>query len=253
MNTRPSHRIGCPALAAAILLSGGCAATLKQRATTLWDARVQADCATVQQFEDPGSPGAMKPEEFIEWCQSKEPFLYKTYTLKGVEAEGDVGWANVSYTCAVRGFEDRDERTVETAQKWHRYEGEWYPAPKERADEIPEPPSRRDAAAEKDLHRRVEAASAARLAGDWAKVYEQIDPRDRANVSLETYTSSEGLAEWLKADIRWCEAIGDRGRVFMIYEVKLKEARNMPGREIRKVEDWVKVDGQWYRDVKREM
>lgn len=253
MNTRLLHRIGCPALAAAVWLTSGCAVSLKQRATTLWDARVKADCDIVQQFEYPESPGAQKPEEYIEWCKSQEPFLYKSYTLKGVESAGDFGWATVAYTCSIRGFEDRGERTVETAQKWRRQKGTWYPAPKNFAEEMPDPPSRRDTTAETTLRTRVEASAAARIAGDWATVYEFIDPRDRVDVPLETYESSEGLAEWLKADIQWCEAIGDRARVFVVYQVKLKESRNMPGREIRKIEDWVKIDGQWYRDVKREI
>lgn len=244
-------RYGLPCLL--LVLSGmGCAPSLKQRAEGLWKARIATDCPTIQRYHDPRTPEGQKRDEYIEYCANREPFIYKTYEIGDIQTERDWGWVDVKYSAAIRGHENVTPPVVTMNERWQRYKNNWYLTPKDQLDRMPITPSKRDKKEEARLKARFLRSWEARQSEDWSALYELVDPRDRETIPLKEYSEAEQLAMFLGADCQWVEVVGDRGRVFVEYNIKLRDIVHLPPKVVPKYEDWIKVDGEWYRDIKRE-
>ena len=137
-------------------------------------------------------------------------------------------------------------------QKWAAHRGDWFPVPPQQTDSYPAPPAIRDKAAEAKLKSRFSQTWPLRKAGDWSGLYDFADPRDRDAVPLTEFADSEGLFAYRSQDLKWVEVIGDKGKVRVVYvhTVTDPSLTKLPPREAEITENWIKVNNEWYRDLK---
>ncbi len=226
-------------------------ATLLHRAETLWRAKSHGDCKTAYQFADP----AYRNDEaaYIEWCKNEDPFRILEYKLHGAQAEGDLGWVRVvSKTQFVR-IPGTPVQEVDTWDKWRRIGGEWLPVNKRELAAYPEAPAVRDHAAEQRVRARLDEVWQSRLARDWHRLYELIDPLDRSVISEDQLIQSEDMLVQAACKVCWVEVTGDRGRTRATYSNRLNDPSlsKMPLKDTDVTEYWVLRDGAWYLDLKR--
>lgn len=213
---------------------------------------MREDWATVFGFLDPSKARRMVRAEFVRWSAREEPFQIISFHIGTVEADGDVGWTEVHYRTLLRRFPDIAARDATQWQKWRVVQGQWYPVPQRELEAYPAPPAKRDADEETRLRTRFEESWDARRRRDWRRLYELCDPRDRSAVSRESFAESESLFEYRSHRVDWVEVISGRGRVRVLYDHKIMDASltKLPARSMYVVERWVKVDNEWYRDLK---
>ncbi|QOJ14478.1 MAG: hypothetical protein HRU75_07415 [Planctomycetia bacterium] len=228
-------------------------AELEARARTLWEARVRKDWKTAWDFVQPRVAAASSPEQFIEWCEKSEPFIYESYALHGVDTDGEYGWAHLTYSTRIRQFPTHPAREADHWQKWYAIEGRWYPVvePRER-DACPEPPALRNLAAEPRLRERFAQASRLRAAKDWSALLKMVDPGDLEGVDESTFIREQEKLTITSERVVWVQAIGERGTVFVVYTAKLNDPsmQNLPESQTPLLERWIHRDGEWYRDLR---
>jgi len=229
-------------------------AELRSRVEAYWAAKQKEDWDALFEFQEPQIRRETKQDRFVAWSESEAPMRVHSFEVSQVQAEGEFGWAYVPYRASVRRFKDIPPRDVYTWQKWRLVDGEWYPV--EREDllpTIPEAPATRDAGEEKRLRERYEQTWQARVRRDWERVYQFSDPRDHGIVDLDDFAESEALFEYIRHDVYWVQVIGDNGKIRVNYHHKVTDPSltNLPSQDLVVVENWIKVDGEWYRDLKR--
>ncbi len=239
-------------LAVLLIFLPACTSTLRDRVDGLWKARVSGDCPTVQKFEDPRTPGGMHRDEYIKFCQEREPFLYKSYNVVDIQSDRDWGWVDVKYSSVIRGHENIPARESTLNERWQRYNKQWFLVPKDKQDRMPSTPKVRNMKEEPKLQARFMQTWEARKANDWKKLYELLDPKDRETIPLKEYSEGEAKFDILKADLQWVEVIGEKGRVLVDYLAKPSDIKLIDPINVPKFEDWILVNGEWYRDIKRD-
>ncbi|MBK8914884.1 MAG: hypothetical protein IPM64_09860 [Phycisphaerales bacterium] len=228
-------------------------ADLELRARALWDARTRKDWKAAWDFVQPRVAAQSTVEQYIEWCEKSEPFIYESYALHGVDVDGDYGWANLTYSTRIRQFPTHPVREAEQWQKWYAIDGRWYPVvePRER-DACPEPPALRNLAAEPRLRERFAQASKLRAAKDWSALLKMVDPGDLDGVDEATFVREQEKLTITSERVVWVQAIRDRGTVFVVYTAKLNDPsmQNLPETQQPMLERWILRDGEWFRDLR---
>lgn len=261
------NRIETPAIIL-ILLIAGCTANsakvgmsaedhrarsagLRERVEKLWSARQAEDWRTVFTFEDPELQAASTPEEFESWSSENEPFKVVSFSVLGVEQQGDLGWAELDTKMGVRRFPTAPIRDIQRWETWHRLDGTWYPIPRGADDQYPVAPSRRDADAEAALRARFAEAWKARKSADWKALFQMIEPQDRAQTDETSFALVQNKIKFLDADVEWVQVVGSAGVVRVDYKHRFNDPSltKMTPRNLVVNEDWVLIDGTWYLDV----
>jgi len=224
---------------------------LKGRAEQLWTARRAEDWNTVFRFEDPQRRQEMVQAEFVTWCQENEPFRVHAFEVKRVQTDGPLGWVELDCRTSVRQFPKMPPRDLVRWEKWRIVDGQWYPVPRRGLKNYPDAPARRDAAAEARLSKRFEQSCQARCAGDWERVYEMTDPRDREHVTREQFVEKESIFQHVACDVQWVEVVGNRGRVRVLYKAKLNDPSmtKLPPQATYATERWIEYEDNWYLDL----
>jgi hypothetical protein len=226
---------------------------LRERAERLWTAKAEEDWATVFTFGPPGEYATREQAEFVAWSREKEPFRVQSYQIGRVLTDGkELGWVELDYSAAVRKYPDLPPRDAHRWQKWFFVTGEWYPIPLRELSLYPESPVLRNAVEEARLLERFKEAWTAKHDGNWHQLYELTDPRDREDVSEDQFAEVEGAFEYLSYDLHWVQVISDRGNVRVSYRHDIADPSlaKLPPRTLSIAEDWVKYEGEWYRDLK---
>lgn len=226
---------------------------LRQRAERLWAARRNLDCPTIFLFESPDRKDPMSEAEFVAWCLNEDPLRIVDYELRSAEVDGELGWVRAVYRVHFQKAPDAPVEAADAWEKWCKIKGEWFPVAKSEVAYYPDPPSLRDAAGEAGLRSRFLLSWEARRSGDWHRLYELSDPRDHDAVSEAMFVESESMFHYLGLTLVWVEAIGEKGRVRVVYEHKVADPSltKLSPRSMTITERWVSRDGTWYRDLKR--
>lgn len=234
--------------------SGRGGAGLRNRAEELWTAKVKEDWSTVFRFNEPAKRKDMVEADFISWSHEQEPLVIRSYQLQEVLAEAPFGWVKVEYLAGVRRFPGAPAQQSLRWEKWQLFDGDWYPVAADKSASLPEPPTLRNRAEEDALRRRFAESWEARRSRDWHRLYELIDPRDKPKVSEGEFTEVEALFQNLSHEVHWVEVIGERGRVSVSYENKITDPSltKLKAGILPIMENWVKVDGQWYLDLQQQ-
>jgi hypothetical protein len=228
-------------------------AALQTRAEQYWQARTDKDWKELYAFLEPWQKSSGTPTDYEAWAKENEPFNVLSFRIVKADQEGPYGWVRVNYESTLRIYPDAPPRQTEVDQKWQAETGEWFPVPAQNADGYPLPPALRDHAAEARLRQRFDESWKARRAKDWSGLYALVDPEDHEAVSPAEYAESEGLFDYISCDVKWVEAVADHGKVRVAYHHKVTDPNltKLPAREAELTEFWVKVNNEWYRDLKR--
>ncbi|MGD2109600.1 MAG: hypothetical protein PVI86_09430 [Phycisphaerae bacterium] len=229
-------------------------ATLRARAQTLWEARVNEDWETAFLFEDPRMREGVEPAEFVEWAKNNEPFIIHAFELGDDITDGDFGWVEVDCRTSIRRFPGAQHRDVHRWEKWRRVDGAWYPVPRGLLDNYPLSPAVRDAAQEARLHARFQEAWSAREQEDWAKLYALTDPEDRREVPEDGFAETHSLVEFLSSEVLWVQAVGGEGTLRVGYRYRTTDPNlsKLPPQLKYLNEKWIKRHGEWYLDISSE-
>jgi hypothetical protein len=224
---------------------------LRQRAERLWQARQDRDWAAIFLFQDPQAVEGVTEEEYITWAEENEPFLIEDSRLGDVITEEEMGWVEVFARTSMRRFPAVPPRDVHRWEKWRVLEDGWFPVPPRELEHYPAAPAERDAAEEQRLLARFEASWEARRQGDWDRLFELSDPTIRDDIPREEYAQAQQMIEYLSCNVRWVEARGEHGsvRVEILHKLNDPSMTKLPPRTIAVTERWLKVDGEWYRDL----
>jgi hypothetical protein len=228
-------------------------AVLKQRAETLWKAKVTEDWPTAYTFLMPYERVDSTVSEFAAWSEAEEPFIVRSFDIGRAQTEGSHGWVEVAYSSVLRRFSDLPARKAHLWQNWKRIDDTWYPVPGSKSDEQPEPPIRRDQSAEATLRQRFARAWELRVERDWHVLYGMCDPADRIEVDEDAMREAEERIIYVEHEIDWVEVIEGSGRVRVLYRHKLSDPSlsKMRVQALYVIEDWVEREGVWYRDLVR--
>jgi len=204
-------------------------------------------------FLEPWQKASGTPTDYEAWAKDNEPFNVLSFRVVRVDHEGPYGWVRVNYDSTLRMYPDSPPRQTEVDQKWTAESGDWYPVAAQNVEGYPIAPALRDHAEEARLRKRFDEAWQARHAKNWEALYQFVDPGDRNDVSLAEYSESEGLFDYLACDVKWAEVVADQGKVRVNYRHKVTDPNltKLPPRDAEITEYWVKVNNEWYRDLKR--
>jgi hypothetical protein len=235
-------------------LAGATKASLDRRAAELWQARQQEDWETVYLYEQIENRSEETKQRYIEWANTEAPMKWHSYQIGETIVDPPFGWVEVDAMISMRSFPGLPPRETRRWERWVFDGGEWMPVPPHRAEDFPASPTQRDLEEEPRLRARSDESWEARLAGDWLRLYELSDPRDLADVPFEQFEEAVGVAEFSKSQVLWLQVIDDQGRVRVQFDAKRLDPNltKLPPQTITATEDWIKVDGEWYRDLIRQ-
>jgi hypothetical protein len=235
-------------------LAGATKTALDRRAAELWEARREEDWATVYRYEQIENRSEQTKERYLEWAENEAPMTWHSYQLGETIVDPPFGWVEVDAAISMRNFPGIPPRETSRWEKWV-FDGEaWMPVPPHRAEDFPASPALRDLDAEARLQTRVEQSWDARLAGDWQRLYDLSDPRDHADVPFEEFEEAVSVAEYRDPELLWLQVIDEQGRVRVRFDAKNLDPNltKLPPQTITATEDWIKVNGEWYRDLIRQ-
>ncbi len=227
------------------------AARLGERAAEYWKASSNEDCAGVYRLTDPRVLGGRPESEFCDWYLKNEPFQIHAYTIKRFDVQERMGWVELDYTSTIRQAPNVPPRNATMIHKWHYFQGDWYPVPREELNRYPEAIWRRDANEEAALYPSVQDYWEARLAGDYDKMYAAVTPSARNAVALEQFMRSMSQAITCSYRIEWIEVVNGVGRAMVYCETKLNDPhqRKTPCNPMPpQIDRWVRIDGAWFLD-----
>lgn len=227
--------------------------SLRDRAERLWSARQAEDWRAVYEFEDPQLRASSNAEEFEVWSKENEPFRVVSFEIRDVEESGELGWVNLSTQVGVRRFPSAPVRDVQRWETWRRLEGGWLPIARGSEEQYPIAPSRRDAEAEKALRTRYEESWRARRDADWKALYALVDPNDRGTVDEVSFAESMDRLRFLETTVQWVQVVGNEGVIRVDYRHRFNDPNltKMVPRNLALNEEWVRVEGTWFLDLKR--
>jgi hypothetical protein len=223
---------------------------LEQQARAFWEARIKGDWATVYDILSPEEKGDLSREQFTTLYREKAPFHFHSAQVQEVAIEDEFGWVNVAYSVRPSSEPDYPPAHVQAWNPWQRQDGQWHPLPVDQRGQLPKlPPHLRRTDEEAALSQRVHAFWLAKEKQDWARIYQFLDPAFRKQTTESQFLQRKAYFEYLSHRLEWTEVIDDQGRIKVAYTSKLNDptlTKLEPKEEIV-IEEWVKVDGQWYR------
>jgi len=225
---------------------------LTDRAKAFWDARVKGDWGTVFDFlADSEKKGGTK-EQYIAFSKEKGPFRYLSYKLEDVEVESDTGWVKTAYELEPTRFPGLPPNKVNTWQVWEKWEGQWFPIPTDRQQEVPKlPPRLRPVKEESAVMARANEFWKAREKDDYKSVYQMLPPAFREKVPADEFLGKKALNTYVSHTVQWAEVSGDRAKVRITVDYRPNDpnlTKIDPQQEII-LQQWLKVNNQWYLDV----
>lgn len=226
---------------------------LTAAARNFWEAKVKGDQVKVYKYLSSEERGGLTEEQFLAQMREKEEFQFLSYKLGVVETAKDIGWVETETTVKLAKYPTLPPRTTHRWEVWRKSGDDWRPVSINRGDEAPKlPPSLRPAEEEAALARRANDFWEARGKGNWDFVYQLCEPKFRESVSREEFLQSKALYFYLGHQIEWAEVSGDRGRTRCIYRYVYNDPSlaKMDPLQGSVVEEWVKVEGAWYREIK---
>ncbi|HRX84594.1 MAG TPA: hypothetical protein P5572_06190 [Phycisphaerae bacterium] len=232
---------------------------LRDRAETLWNAKVAEDCKTVYLFESSRGEEGVSEDSYCDYFNNEEPFKVHSCKVGDVIVEGDMGWVQLDVTTSMRRFPAANPVEAHRWEKWYYTDDpvdggkHWIPVPPKELDAYPDSPAVRDREAEAELRARFEESWNARVNRDWTRLYDFIDPRDRATVDEQKFADTHAMFQYISCNVHWVEAEGDLGTVRVTVHHKLNDPSltKLPPRDVTVREEWVRYEGTWYLDVKR--
>lgn len=227
---------------------------LKARADKFWKARVQEDWATVYHFLFLEEKDKETQEQFVAFRKEKGPFRYLSAEVGKAAVAGEIGWVELSYAARPSAYPEVPPEQVAMWEPWRLQEGQWYPVPPQQWEQLPKrPPHLRPAEEEAALTQRAHEFWQAREGQDWALIYHYLDPDYRAKISEKKFLTKKSLFAYSDHRLDWVEVTGNQGRVKVTYFRKLNDPTlyKLKPKEDSMVEEWVKVDGTWYRRARQ--
>jgi hypothetical protein len=231
-------------------------AKFKDRAQRFWNSRVQDDWAVVYDLmsvEEQQLAGNDR-EKFAEWSKKKGWFKYNSVKFGEFYVDKDLAWVEVTFSTSLRQYPTMPAQESTLWDVWRKTD-DWRQIPRQAADQFPtRPPQVRPAEEESAVAKRVDAMWEARKSQDWAAVYELLDPTYRASVTKEDFLKRKSKYLYLSHVTEWVEVSGVRGRSKVSFVQKLNDPtlhKLQPTNETA-FEAWVKVDGQWFRQMPAE-
>ena len=226
---------------------------LTERATALWQARVKGDWATAFDFlSDTEKRGGTK-EQYIAFSKEKGPFHYLSYKLGDVEVDGDVGWVKTAYEVEPTRFPGLTPSKLDLWQVWEKRDGQWFPVPNARLQDVPKlPPRLRPLKEESAVTARANEFWQAREKEDYKSVYQYCPPAFREKVTAEEFLSKKALNVYLGHSILWAEVTGDHAKLRVAVDYRPNDpnlTKMEPTRETI-LQEWIKVNNQWYLDIR---
>jgi hypothetical protein len=225
---------------------------LRERATTLWEARVKGDWGTVFDYLSGKEIGNATKQQYIDFSKEKGPFVYLSYKLGEVEVDGDIGWVKTAFSLRPQRFPEYPPNRVDQWHVWEKRDGNWYPIPRERMDDEPRlPPSLRPIKEERAVTARADGFWQAREKGDYGALYQYLAPSFREKVSKEEFLSKTALNIYVDHQIHWAAIEGDRAIVRLTVGSRPNDpnlSKMDPNYETTG-QEWIKVKDQWYLDV----
>jgi hypothetical protein len=238
-----------PPVAAA---DGDDVAKLRERAERFWQGRVQDDWGVVFDIMPPEEQQvAGEREKFIAYQKEKGWFKYISAQMGDVAVDRDLGWVHVTFVTGLRQYPTMPHQTSTVWDLWQKTD-DWRPVPRAYLDMHPtRPPTVRPAAEESALARRVDATWKAREAQDFAALYDLLEPAYRQRVTKEDFLKRKSKYLYLKHAIQWVEVFGATAKSKVGFVQKLNDPTlyKIEPEEQLAFEEWVKVDGEWYRKM----
>jgi hypothetical protein len=226
---------------------------LRERATTLWEARVKGDWGTVYDYlSESKEIGTATKQQYIDFSKEKGPFVYVSYKVGEVEVDEDTGWVKTAFALRPLRFPEYPPNRVEQWQLWEKRDGKWYPIPKERmADEPKLPPSLRPLKEERAVTARADGFWQAREKSDYGSLYQYLPPSFREKVSKEEFLGKSALNVYVDHQVHWAEVEGDRANVRVTVGSRPNDPNltKMDPNYETILQEWIKVKDQWYLDV----
>jgi hypothetical protein len=227
---------------------------LKAAAAAFWHAQESEDWSKLYQILSPKDLSGIPEKQFVDAKARREKLRYSAVQVTGAEIDGDFGWTEVDYSYRPKGFEGIPPVPVHQWDAWRKEAGTWRPLPPERRSEAPAfPPSLRARDEEAALMRRMDEFWAARETGNWSALYRMLAPAFRTRESEAEFLSKRAMYLYLSHRLAWIEvprgSAEGRGKIDYAYKLNDPSLSKMPGQRNSSIEDWVKVDGEWYRQA----
>jgi hypothetical protein len=228
--------------------------SLRTQAGEFWQARIKADWATVYKYLTPEEKRTITRDEFTAKAKGENPFIYHQCKVTAVETDGDLGWVKVESSLQPVRYPDLPAQQVQLWQVWKMGDENWYLLPKELEETMPTaPPSLRSRGEEEVLSQKANEYWVAKEEQDWAKVYQYCDPEFRTDTSKDEFLGKKALYLYLSHKVQWAEVARDKGRVRITYSYTYNDPNMSQFNPVENsvTEDWVKVAGNWYRQVQQ--
>ena len=226
---------------------------LRAVAERFWAARVSEDWKVVYEHLPAKVRGEEGWEAWAEWAAAESPFIFEQADPGEVEAMDGFGWQSVAVRTRIRRFPQLEARELNRNDCWKKEDGRWVIVEdRKEKEKMPAKPSTRDLLAEelvRDVHAIVNAAREAR---NFDRYWDHSDPDDREVVARERFDELHAEFGFFGATPLWIEVVGDSARVQ--HEILIKNLhpslRKMDPQPAVLVEEYRKVDGNWYYDFK---
>ncbi len=242
----------CPAPVAAQGTADREATLVQQRARDLWNAKVTDRWDVVFDLLPPEEQAQTQGREaYAEYQKSGGPFQYTAAEVGEVVVEGDTAWVALKFAVKPRQYPLKPS-DVEKWEVWIKRD-DWRPVPRSAEDQFASrPPKARNAEEDARLAARVEAVWKATASDDWRAVYDFLDPTYRAANSIEQHMARRAKYRYSSPRIQWVETNGNTGRAKVSFMQKLNDPTltKLEPEEKSMVEQWLKVNGQWFRNTK---
>jgi hypothetical protein len=240
-------------LAGSLLAAQDEAKTLRERATAFWEARVKGDWSTVYDYLSETERKGGTKDQYVEFTKEQGPFRYLSYKLGEVDVEGDSGWVKTAFSVTPMRFPGARPDQVDRWMVWEKRDGQWYPLTSKEEESVPKlPPRLRPVKEEKLVTARANEFWQAREKGDYPRIYQLCAPAFREKTSETTFLGKKAQNVYVGHRIEWAEVVGDHARV------KVEVSFRPDDPHLTKIEpskqtifqQWVKVNDQWYLDIK---
>lgn len=230
------------------------ALSLRETATKLWEARVSKDCEKVYACLTDAERKEYTVEDFCDYWNNREPFVYEAYEITDVAEEGDFGWVHVEYRSSMRRAPLIPPRDARMWEKWRRLDHAWQPVPRDQLPQYPESPANRDPERERRLRARVALLFEARQQRNFEAAWELTDPHDREEVPKDEFLRQEALFFYDAARLQWAQVMGtsESGKTRAAYDLRWADPNMLkaPAFSRELVETWVWRDNEWFYDLK---
>lgn len=230
-------------------------AALRERASQYWSAQVREDGAALYQLLPPSQRDKVSQEQYLAGANKTEPLRYSAADIGTVAVDKDLGWVQVTVSFQHRDFMAGPPIIQERWTLWERQEGQWYPLSLAQALKFPSrPPQVRLAEEETALTQRAEAFWKAQEARDWPRAYQYVAPAVRQQLSEGQFIARNDSMLFVDHYLNWAEVYQpNQGQVNVRFRFKYDDPSltKMVPRERTGLQDWIKVDGQWFLQLRK--